>query len=80
MFGPVVFLSLAVILDVDDKSNRREPRYLVGAQRALLAHQYMRYLEDIYGRPVHKLHEIPGVGHNASAMFGSEIGLRELFN
>ncbi len=40
----------------------------------------MRYLEDIYGRPVHKLHEIPGVGHNASAMFGSEIGLRELFN
>ena len=58
----------------------RCPAMLQGPFRNARAHQYMRYLEDIYGRPVHKLHEIPGVGHNASAMFGSEIGLRELFN
>jgi hypothetical protein len=33
----------------------------------------------LYGEPVHTLREIPGVGHNASGMFGSEIGMRELF-
>jgi hypothetical protein len=39
----------------------------------------MKHLEDIYGEPTHTLFEVPGVGHNASAMFSSEIGMKELF-
>ena len=52
---------------------------LQGPYRRARAHQYMKYLEELYGYPVHKMHTIPGVGHNATAMFGSEVGLFELF-
>lgn len=40
----------------------------------------MKYLQDYYGEETHVLHIIPGVGHSATGMFGSPIGLRELFD
>ncbi len=36
----------------------------------------MKYLEDLYGEPVHQLFEVPGIGHNATGMFMSPIGLK----
>lgn len=57
----------------------RCPAMLQGPFRRARGHQYMRYLEELYGYPVHKMHTIAGSGHNATAMFGSEIGLYELF-
>jgi hypothetical protein len=41
---------------------------------------YMKYPEHVYGEKTHTLHAIPGVGHNTTGMFGSPIGLEELFN
>ena len=52
---------------------------LQGRYRLTRANQYMKYLDGLYGYPVHKMHTIPGVGHTATAMFGSDIGLYELF-
>jgi hypothetical protein len=59
--------------------DKRCPAMLQGPCRRTRGYQYMKYLETLYGEPVHTLREIPGVGHNASGMFGSEIGMRELF-
>jgi hypothetical protein len=41
---------------------------------------YMKYLEEEYGKPTHKLYVIPDMGHNATGMFGSEIGLKVIFS
>jgi hypothetical protein len=60
--------------------DNRCPAMLQGPCRRTRGHQYMKYLENLYGEPTHTLHEIPGVGHNATAMFSSEVGLRELFD
>lgn len=57
----------------------RCPAMLQGPCRRTRGHQYMSYLENFYGKPTHLLHTIPGVGHNATAMFGSDTGMRELF-
>lgn len=40
---------------------------------------YFRFLEDFYGRPTHDFAVIDGMGHNATAMFGSKVGLRAIF-
>jgi hypothetical protein len=58
----------------------RCPAMLEGPFRRNRGIQYMKYLEEVYGEKTHKLHVIPGVGHNATGMFGSPIGLEELFN
>jgi hypothetical protein len=43
--------------------------------------QYMKHFEHVYGEKTHKLLVIPGVGHSsATGMFGSSVGLEELFN
>ena len=63
-----------------NEMDTRCPAMLQGPCRRTRGHQYMKYLEDLYGEPTHQLREVPGVGHNASAMFGSEIGLKELFD
>mmetsp|Transcript_26993 Transcript_26993/g.38698 ORF Transcript_26993/g.38698 Transcript_26993/m.38698 type:complete len:573 (-) Transcript_26993:63-1781(-) len=57
----------------------RCPAMLQGPYRRARGYQYMKYLETLYGQPTHRLYTIPGVGHNASGMFGSEIGMREIF-
>jgi hypothetical protein len=57
----------------------RCPAMLQGPCRNTRARQYMAYLEHLYGQPTHTLHEIPGVGHNASGIFSSEIGMQEIF-
>jgi hypothetical protein len=57
----------------------RCPAMLQGPNRRTRGHQYIKYLEWFYGEPTHRIHTIPGVGHNATAMFASEIGMRELF-
>lgn len=57
----------------------RCPAMLQGPNRRTRGYQYMKYLEGYYGEPTHKLYTIPGVGHNATGMFSSEIGMRELF-
>jgi hypothetical protein len=58
----------------------RCPAMLQGPCRRTRGRNYMKYLENLYGEATHTLHEIPGMGHNATAMFSSEVGLRELFN
>jgi hypothetical protein len=58
----------------------RCPAMLQGPCRRTRGRQYMKYLERLYGKPTHTLHEIPGVGHNATAMFRSQVGMQELFN
>lgn len=63
-----------------NQMDTRCPAMLQGPCRRTRGHQYMKYLENLYGEPTHTLHEVPGVGHNASAIFGSEIGLKELFD
>jgi hypothetical protein len=52
---------------------------LQGPCRRTRGWQYLKYLRSLYGEPIHALIEVPGVGHNASAMFGSRVGMRELF-
>ena len=58
----------------------RCPAMLEGPFRRRRGIQYMKYLEHVYGEPTHVLHVIPGVGHNATGMFGSAIGLQEIFD
>eukprot|EP00977_Amphora_coffeiformis_P029873 scaffold43195_cov206-Amphora_coffeaeformis.AAC.1 len=58
----------------------RCPAMLEGSFRRTRGQHYMQYLEEIYGKPTHSMHVISGVGHNATGIFGSEIGLRELFD
>jgi hypothetical protein len=58
----------------------RCPAMLEGPYRRVRGIQYMKHLEELYGEKTHKLHIIPGVGHDATGMFGSAIGLKELFN
>jgi hypothetical protein len=58
----------------------RCPAMLQGPFRRKRGYRYMRYLEDYYGKPTHELHEIPDVGHDATGMFGSEIGLEVVFS
>ena len=58
----------------------RCPAMLQGPCRRTRGYQYMKYLETLYGEPTHHLFTVPGVGHNASGMFSSEIGMRELFD
>ena len=57
----------------------RCPVMLQGPYRRIRAHQFMNFLEDLYGQPTHHMYTIPGVGHNASGMFSSDIGMREIF-
>jgi hypothetical protein len=57
----------------------RCPAMLQGPYRRARGLQYMRYLENLYGKSTHTLRTVPGAGHNATAMFGSEIGMNELF-
>jgi hypothetical protein len=58
----------------------RCPAMLEGPNRRTRGLQYMKYLEDVYGEKTHKLHVVFGVGHNATGIFGSPIGLQELFD
>jgi hypothetical protein len=53
---------------------------LEGPNQGTQGLHFKTYLELYYGRPTHVLHVIPGVGHNANAMFGCSVGLRELFD
>jgi hypothetical protein len=56
------------------------PAMLQGPCRWIQGRQYMKYLENLYGEPTHTMQEIPGVGHNATAIFSSKVGLQGLFD
>ena len=58
----------------------RCPAILEGPFRRSRGIHYMKYLQNLYGESIHTFHMIPNVGHNATGMFGSDIGLRELFD
>lgn len=58
----------------------RCPAMIEGPFRRARGLRYMQFLEDFYGKVTHRHHVIEGVGHNATGMFGSEAGLRELFD
>jgi hypothetical protein len=62
-----------------NEMDTRCPAMLQGPCRRTRGRQYMKYLETLYGEPTHSLREVPGVGHNASGIFSSEIGMKELF-
>jgi hypothetical protein len=62
-----------------NQMDSRCPAMLQGPCRRTRGRQYMKYLEDLYGEPVHQLFEVPGIGHNATGMFMSPIGLKVLF-
>jgi hypothetical protein len=58
----------------------RCPAMLEGPNRRDRGILYMQHLEFVYGEKTHVFHVIPDAGHNATAMFGSSIGLQELFD
>jgi hypothetical protein len=58
----------------------RCPAMLEGPNRRTRGMRYVKYLEAYYGTKTHVFHIIPGVGHNATAMFGSSIGMAALFD
>lgn len=59
----------------------RCPAMIEGPFRRQRGVAYMKYLKQLYGEKMtHVLHIIPGVGHNATAMFGSPTGMKELFD
>lgn len=62
-----------------NQMDTRCPAMLQGPCRRTRAHNYMKFLQQLYSHPTHTLWEIPGVGHNATAIFGSDIGLEVLF-
>ena len=53
---------------------------LEGSFRRQRGENYMKYLKLYYGESTHVFHVIKGVGHNATGMFGSSVGLQELFD
>jgi len=53
---------------------------LQGSQRLERAQIYSNYLNWYYGRPVHQLVLVQGVGHNGSAMLSSIEGLDVIFH
>ena len=57
----------------------RCPAMLQGPWRKLRAELYRQHLQRFYGRRVDNFHEVPGSGHDATAMFSSAIGLRFIF-
>jgi hypothetical protein len=57
----------------------RCPAMLEGPYRRIRGINYMKYLESFYGKPTHKLLIVPGIGHNATGMFGSDMGLKVIF-
>lgn len=58
----------------------RCPALLEGQFRRMRGELFMTHLEHVYGEETHKLHVIDGVGHSAAGMFGSPLGLQELFD
>jgi hypothetical protein len=62
-----------------NQMDARCPAMLQGWCRRTRAYNYMHYLQHLYSKPTHTLYEIPGVGHNATAIFGSDIGMEVLF-
>ena len=62
-----------------NQMDSRCPAMLQGPFRRTRAYNFMNFLQQLYFHPTHTLWEIPGVGHNATAMFGSEVGLEVLF-
>ena len=59
----------------------RCPAMLQGPFRRTRGQHYQEYLKHIYGgKPIHVFHVVEGVGHDATGIFGSEIGLQELFD
>lgn len=57
----------------------RCPAMLEGPYRRSRGIQYMKYLETFYNKPTHKLIIVPDMGHNATGMFGSDMGLDVIF-
>ena len=62
-----------------NQMDSRCPAMLQGWCRRERAYNYMNYLQHLYSQPTHTLYEIEGVGHDATAMFGSDIGMKVLF-
>ncbi|MFG2084651.1 MULTISPECIES: hypothetical protein [unclassified Spirillospora] len=63
----------AVLLEVHPAAEAQ------GRTRRERGENYHRYLSDKARRPVHKLVHVPGVGHDAAAMFASPQGRKHLF-
>jgi hypothetical protein len=58
----------------------RCPAMMQGPNRRTRGHLYVQHLETYYGQsPVHALHEVPEVGHDAAAMLTSPMGRLQLF-
>jgi len=57
----------------------RCPAMLQGPNRNQRGRNYMKHLEHFFGRSVHRLFIVPGVGHQAGAIFQSKEGVNALF-
>ena len=42
--------------------------------------QYIQFLENYYGKPVHQYALVNGVGHNATGIFFSSTALKHIFD
>jgi len=61
------------------KMDARCPAMLQGPNRNQRGRNYMKHLEHFFGRSVHRLFIVPGVGHEAEAIFQSNEGVNALF-
>jgi len=57
----------------------RCPAMLEGPNRHQRAHNYMKHLEHFFGKKVHTLLQVDGVGHDAMGMYKSTVGMDALF-
>lgn len=56
------------------------PAMLQGAHRNMRGHLYMRHLREHYGHDVHRLHVVPGLGHQGAEMLLSDASVRSILN
>ena len=50
-----------------------------GPWRKVRGQQYVKFLADFYGKPVHSFDIVAGSGHNATSMFESPVALMYMF-
>ena len=63
-----------------NRMDARCPAMLQGPWRKVRGMQYMQFLENYYGKPVHQYALVNGVGHNATGIFFSSTALKHIFD
>ena len=59
--------------------DNRCPAMLEGPWRKMRGLTYQRFLQKFYGKKIHRFGVVPGAGHNATAIFESDLALTHIF-